>query len=79
MMSPKHEHENDDQFAPNFDMTCKTMQPVFVPNLKSFEPMQIDLWAKEVGVMLYGKMGCGHSFAHQHGCCNINVDRLSEL
>ena len=41
-------------------MANKTIQPVSVPNLKSFGPMKTDSWAKEVGevsIMLYGKIG----------------------
>ena len=57
MTSSKHGHANYDQFAPNSDMKYKTIQRVFVPNLKLFEP---ELKAKEVGefsIMLYGEMG----------------------
>ena len=28
----KHDHANHDQFAPNFDTACKTIQRVSVPN-----------------------------------------------
>ena len=60
MTSSKHEYANDDQFFPNFGMANKTIQPVSVPNLKSFGPIKTDLWAKEVeevSIMIYGKMG----------------------
>ena len=43
---------------------------LLVPNLKLFGSIKSELWAKEVGeyfIMLYGKMGLGSSFAHQHG------------
>ena len=67
--SSKHDWANYDQFAPNFDMACKTIL-VSVPNLKLFGSMKTELWAEEVGefsIMLYGKMGW-----YQHGCRNIN-------
>ena len=35
--------------APNFDIGCKTIEHVSVPNLKLFGPMKTKLWAKEVG------------------------------
>ena len=35
----KHDYANYDQFAPNFNMTYKTIQLVSVPNLKLFGPM----------------------------------------
>ena len=38
-----------DQFAPNFAMAGRTIHRVPVPNLKSFEPLKTELWAKEVG------------------------------
>ena len=41
-------------------MVYKTMQCVSVPNLKLFEPMKTEIWAKEIGefsITLYGKMG----------------------
>ena len=37
-----------------------TIQSVSVPNLKSFGPINTELWAKEAGefsIMLNGKMG----------------------
>ena len=55
----KRDYANDDQFAPNFDMPCNTMQCVSVPNLKLFGPMEIELRVKEVGefsVRLYRKI-----------------------
>ena len=47
-----------------FEFTCWPLTwwqevCVSVPNLKLFEPMQTDLWAKEAGgcpLMIYGKM-----------------------
>ena len=57
--SSKHDYANWDQFLPNFNTGCKIIQLVSLPNLKSFGPMKIELWAKEVGkfcIMLYGKM-----------------------
>ena len=45
----KHDYANCDQFALNFDMVCKTIHCVSVPNLKLFGPMKTELWAKEVG------------------------------
>ena len=44
----KRDHGNYDQFAPNSDMACRTIQRVSVPDLKSFEPIETELWAKEV-------------------------------
>ena len=63
---------NYDHFAPNFDVTYKTIQRVPVPNLKLFGPMKTELWAKEVtefSVMLYGKMNwsvCGNRRKERH-------------
>ena len=57
MISSKHDYVNYDQFFPNFSITCNNMQFFFVPNLKSFGPIQAKLWAKEVwefSIMLYG-------------------------
>ena len=57
-------------------MAYKTIKRVSITNLKSFGPMKTELRAKTVGefsIMLYGKMGRGHSLAHQYGCRNINV------
>ena len=34
----EHDHGNYDQLAPDFDMTCRTIQCVSLPNLKSFGP-----------------------------------------
>ena len=34
----KHDYANYDQFVPNFDMACKTIQHLSVPNLKLFGP-----------------------------------------
>ena len=56
----KHNYANYDKFAPNFEITYKTIQRASVPNLNLFEPMKSELQAKEVGeisIMLYGKMG----------------------
>ena len=55
----KLDYANYDQFAPNFNVTYKTIQRVSVPNLKLFGGVNIVLWAKEAGefsVTLYGKM-----------------------
>ena len=63
-------------------MAYNTIQHVFVPNLKLFGPISTKLQAEEVGefsVTLYWKMGWWHSFAHHHGCRNINVWRFSQL
>ena len=63
------------QFVPNLDMTYKTIKCVR-------EVIWTELSAKEVGelpVTLYGKMGWGRSLAHDHGCCNINVWRFSNI
>ena len=75
----KHDYANYDQFAPNFDMACKTIQHVSVPNLKLFEPNKTKLWEKEVGrfsIMLYGKMGwsaffCPPTWLPQYKCMEI--------
>ena len=56
----KHDYANYNQFAPNFDITYKTVQRVSVPNLNLSGPMKTELQAKEVGeitIILYGKMG----------------------
>ena len=61
------------------------MQRVSLPNLNLFGSMKTELRAKEVGkfsIMLYGKMGCMHSFAYQqykYCCRNINMWRFSKL
>ena len=78
----KHDYANYDQFAPNFDITSKTIQRVSVPNLNLFGPMKTELRAKEVGeisVMFMGKWAGRHSFAYQHGDRNINVWRFYKL
>ena len=57
-------------------MVYKTIQRVSVPNLKLFEPLKTELRAKECGefsIMLLGKWDGGHSFAHQHDCCNMDL------
>ena len=39
-------------------MAYKTIQRVFVPNLKLFRPINTELWAREVGdfsIMLHGE------------------------
>ena len=41
-------------------MACMTTQRVSVPNFKSFGPIDIELWAKEVrenSITYYGEMG----------------------
>ena len=56
----KHDCANYDQFAPKFDMAYKTIQCVFVPNLKLFGSMKTELWAEKVDeffIVLYWKMG----------------------
>ena len=60
----------------DFDMACRTIQHVSVPNMKLLESTKTKLQANEVGecsIMLHGKMGWGHSFAYQHGSRDINV------
>ena len=47
MTSSKHDHAHFDQFPPNFDLVCKTIQHVSVLNLKLFGPMNTELWASE--------------------------------
>ena len=57
----KHYYADDDQFAPNFHMVCKTIQCVSPPNFKLFGPMETELCAKaveEFSIRLYGKLGC---------------------
>ena len=57
-------------------MAHKTIQHVFVADLKLFGPKRAELKAKEVGgfsVMLYGEKAGRHYFAYQHGRRNINV------
>ena len=43
--------------------------------------MKTDIPVKVGYFLLYymGKWAGGHSFAHQHGCHNINVSRFSKL
>ena len=48
MTSPKHDYANSDQFAPNFDMTNKTIRHVSVQNLKLFGLMKTEIWPKKV-------------------------------
>ena len=63
------DYVNYDQFAPNFDMACKTMQHVSVPNLKLCGKMKTELWTKEVwefSVMLYAKRGWWASWLPQY-------------
>ena len=43
MTSSKHDYVNDDQFTPYSNMGYKTIQPVFVPNLKLFGPTKTEL------------------------------------
>ena len=80
--SKKHDYANNDQFASNFDIACKTMQCVSVPSLKLFGQIKTELSAKEVGevsVLLHGKIGWRPSVAYQHGCRNVNIWRFSQL
>ena len=54
----KHDYANYYLFAPKFDITYKTIQRGYVPNLKLFGPLKTELWPKEFGgcsIMLYGK------------------------
>ena len=54
---------------------------VSVPN-ELFEPMNTELWAKEVGeffIMCMTNWAGGHSFAHHHCCYNINAWKLCKL
>ena len=48
MTSLKHDYANYDQFAPNFDITCKTIHYVSVTSLKLFVPIKTELCAKGV-------------------------------
>ena len=60
MTSSKDDYASYDQFTPNFDMACNTIQCVSVPNLKVFGLTKIELRAKEVeefSIRLYGKIG----------------------
>ena len=76
--SLKHDYVNNDQFSPN--RACKTVQHVSVANLKLFGPIKTELWDKEVREFsIMGKWVSGLSFAHHHGCHNINVWRFSQL
>ena len=64
---------NYDQFAPNFDMVCKTIQHVSVPIIKT------ELWRKKLDNFLLCNMGKwvgGHSFPLHHGCHDIYVLHL---
>ena len=66
MTSSKDDCANYDQFLPNFDMACKTIQHVSVPYLKLFRPKKREKRKEKrvgrrswrISVMLYGKMGC---------------------
>ena len=82
MTSSKNVCANYDQLAPNSDMAFKTIQCVSVPNLKLFGPRKTELQAKKFGkfsIMLYGKWAGRHSFAHHHGCRNVNVWRFPKI
>ena len=57
-------------------MAFKTIQRVFVPNLKLSGPRRTELLAKEVEEFLLCYIG---KWAGEHGCRNINVWRFSEL
>ena len=60
MTSSKLYYANYNQLPPDFDVTYKTIQRVSVPHLKLFDPLNTELWAKEVGefsTTLCGKMG----------------------
>ena len=57
-------------------MAYKTVQRVFVPNLKSSGPMKTELWAKKLEnfvLCCMGKWAGVHSFANEHDCHNITV------
>ena len=63
----KDDYANCDQFVSTFDVDYKTIQHVFIPNLKLFGPTNTKLQTKEVGEFLLGyagKWAGGHSFAH---------------
>ena len=56
----KHDNANDDQFAPNFDIACKTIQRVPVPNLKLFGPNKAQSYGpKKLEDFLLCNMGNG--------------------
>ena len=59
-----------------FFMACETIQRVSVSNLKSFEPMKTELWAKEFEQFPLCYMGNGQVGMAYH---SINVWRLFEL
>ena len=44
----KHDHANYDQFSPNFDITCKIIQRISVPNLNSFQINKNRVMVKEI-------------------------------
>ena len=44
MASSKHDYANYDQFVPNFDMACKTIQHVSVPDLTLFRSVKTGSW-----------------------------------
>ena len=75
----RHQKHDFDQFAPNFEMGCKIIQHISVPNLKLFGQTKTELWAKEVGelsIKLYGKMGwwaffCTPTSPPQYKCVEI--------
>ena len=57
-------------------MAYRTIPSVSVPDLKLFGSMKTELNAKNLENFLLcsmGKWAGRHSFAHQHGCCNINA------
>ena len=49
----KHDYANYDQFPQNFDMACKTIQPVSVSNLNLFGLIKTELWVKEVCYVIW--------------------------
>ena len=73
--------QNYDQFTPNFDMACKSIQRVSVPNMKLFVPIKQSYGPKNLENFLLcnrGKWVGGHCFAHRHVCYNINAWRSSK-
>ena len=64
---------SETQFAPNFRMTYKTIQCVFVPNLKSLEPTKTELQAREVGYDMPENGLVGIALAINMIRCSINV------
>ena len=70
---------SETQFAPNFGMTYKTIQCVFLPNLKSLGPTKTELQSREAGYDMSENGLVGIALAINMIRCSINVWRRSKL